>query len=108
MNLVWTSGDFVGPKHHRPDLAGYPIIGRWVPMAHGFGGSHELVRIPATAPGSRTGSEVATRRDRSRRRRGGGGDPAGVGERSGGPPHAGPVVLDDDGLGVNDPGQHQR
>ena len=47
------------------------------------------------------------RRDRSRRRRGGGGDPAAVGERSGhGPPQAGPVVLDDDNLAVEDPGQH--
>ena len=25
-----------------------------------------------------------------------------------GPPHPGPVMLDDDDLGVNDPGQHQR
>src|SRR4029453_3313029 len=48
----------------------------------------------------------AAPRDRARRRRGGGGDPAGLGERSGGPPHAGPVVLDDDDLGVDDPGQH--
>ena len=30
MNLAWTFGDFVSPKLHRPDLARYPIIGRWV------------------------------------------------------------------------------
>jgi hypothetical protein len=57
MNLAWTSGHFVGPKHHRSDLAGYPIIGRWVPMAHRFGGSPSSSASPATAPGSRTGSE---------------------------------------------------
>jgi hypothetical protein len=30
MNLAWTFGDFVSPKLHRPDFAGYPIIGRWL------------------------------------------------------------------------------
>jgi hypothetical protein len=39
MNLAWRFGDFVSPKQHRPDLARYPIIGRWVPIAHGFRGS---------------------------------------------------------------------
>jgi hypothetical protein len=36
MNLAWTFEDFVSPKQHRPDLAGYPIIGRWVRLRMGL------------------------------------------------------------------------
>jgi hypothetical protein len=30
MKLAWTFGNLVSPKRHRPDVARYPIIGRWV------------------------------------------------------------------------------
>ena len=50
MNLAWTFGDFMSPKHCPADLAGYPA---WVRRSPNSSGSF------ATAPGSEGGDAIA-------------------------------------------------